>query len=119
MGYPQQPITRKMIYGRLRTYKCRSCGRAFKDHYLPEGKRVCARCAEKNEGDNTMTVTERAIDSIRILDGAYPRDGLDKATIESYRAAFADLPPILITASGVLGDGAHRLQSYRLEAVQS
>ncbi|MBC8273410.1 MAG: hypothetical protein H8E40_00355 [Chloroflexi bacterium] len=62
-----------------------------------------------------MTVTERAIDNIRILDGAYPRDGLDKATIESYRAALTDLPPILITASGVLVDGAHRLQAYRLE----
>jgi len=62
-----------------------------------------------------MRLTERKIDSIRILDGAYPRDGLDKATIEAYRAALADLPPILITATDILVDGAHRLQAYRLE----
>ena len=62
-----------------------------------------------------MTHTERAIDSIRILEGSYPRDGLDKATIEAYRAGLADLPSILITSGGVLVDGAHRLQAYRLE----
>ena len=62
-----------------------------------------------------MTVTERAIDSIHMLDDAYPRDGLDKATIEAYRTALADLPPILITTGDVLVDGAHRLQAYRLE----
>lgn len=62
-----------------------------------------------------MRLTERAIDSICILEGSYPRDGLDKATIEAYRTALADLPPILITATGVLVDGAHRLQAYRLE----
>ncbi|GAH44789.1 unnamed protein product, partial [marine sediment metagenome] len=62
-----------------------------------------------------MTHTERKIDSICILEGSYPRDGLDKATIEAYRAALADLPPILITAGDILVDGAHRLQAYRLE----
>jgi len=62
-----------------------------------------------------MTHTERAIDSISILEGSYPRDGLDKATIEAYRAALADLPPILITSGDILVDGAHRLQAYRLE----
>lgn len=35
------------------------------------------------------------------------------------RAALADLPPILITATGVLVDGAHRLQAYRLEGKTS
>jgi len=44
MGYPEQPVTRCMRYGRLRRYKCRVCGRSFKDYYLPEDKRVCARC---------------------------------------------------------------------------
>jgi len=48
MGYPEQPVTRKMLYGRLRTYTCRKCGRKFKDYYLPEEKRVCPRCA-RNE----------------------------------------------------------------------
>ena len=115
MGVREQPITRAMKYGKIRRYKCRLCGRTFNDYYLPEDKRVCTRCAAKAEGDKGMTVTERAIDSIRMLDGAYPRDGLDKATIEAYRAALADLPPILITATGVLLDGAHRLQAYRLE----
>ncbi|MBA7549309.1 hypothetical protein ES705_41788 [subsurface metagenome] len=67
------------------------------------------------KGDNSVTHTERKIDSIRIMEGSYPRDGLDKATIEAYRAALADLPPILITATDVLVDGAHRLQAYRLE----
>ncbi len=28
----------------LRRYKCRVCGRPFKDYYLPEEKRVCPRC---------------------------------------------------------------------------
>lgn len=45
MGYPEQPITNRMKYGRLRVYKCRVCDRTFKDYYLPEEKRVCARCA--------------------------------------------------------------------------
>jgi len=30
--------------GKLRRYKCRQCGIHFKDHYLPEEKRVCAAC---------------------------------------------------------------------------
>lgn len=111
----EQPITNRMKYGKLRRYKCRLCGRIFKDYYLPEDKRVCPRCAAKGKGDNGVTHTERKIDSIRILDGAYPRDGLDKATIEAYRAALADLPPILITAGDILVDGTHRLQAYRLE----
>ncbi|GAI67679.1 unnamed protein product, partial [marine sediment metagenome] len=115
MGMREQPTTNRMKYGRLRRYKCRMCGRTFKDYYLPEDKRVCTRCAVNGEGDNGVTHTERAIDSIRVLDDAYPRDGLDKATIEAYRAALADLPPILITATDVLVDGAHRLQAYRLE----
>ncbi|MDP3064876.1 MAG: DNA methyltransferase, partial [Chloroflexota bacterium] len=59
--------------------------------------------------------TERAIDAIIILEGTYPRDGLDKATVEAYRAALAELPPIIITTGDVLVDGAHRLQAYRLE----
>jgi len=25
----EQPLTRKMIYGKLRRYKCRECGNAF------------------------------------------------------------------------------------------
>ncbi len=45
MGVKEQPIIRVMKYGRLRRYKCRVCGRTFKDYYLPEDKRVCPRCA--------------------------------------------------------------------------
>ena len=44
MGYPEQPITNRMKYGKLRHYTCRSCGVKFKDYYLPEEKRVCPRC---------------------------------------------------------------------------
>ncbi|MBA7581480.1 hypothetical protein ES708_23385 [subsurface metagenome] len=115
MGVKEQPITKAMKYGRLRRYKCRGCGRTFKDYYLPEEERVCPKCASKREGDKDMTHTERAIDSITILEGSYPRDGLDKATIEAYRAALADLPPIVITSGDIFVDGAHRLQAYRLE----
>ncbi|GAJ24435.1 unnamed protein product, partial [marine sediment metagenome] len=64
MGVREQPITRAMKYGKLRCYKCRVCGRTFKDYYLPEEKRVCTRCAAKGVGDNSETHTERAIDSI-------------------------------------------------------
>jgi len=115
MGVREQPITRAMKYGRLRRYKCRGCGQTFKDYYLPEEERVCPKCVAKREGDKDMSLTERAIDSICILEGSYPRDGLDKSTIEAYRAALTDLPPILITTGDVLVDGAHRLQAYRLE----
>lgn len=48
MGNPEQPITRKMLYGKLRYYKCRRCGRKFKDYFLPEEKRVCMRCTERD-----------------------------------------------------------------------
>jgi rRNA maturation endonuclease Nob1 len=49
MGYPEQPITKRMKYGRLRRYKCRVCGRSFKDYYLPEDRRVCARCVVQRD----------------------------------------------------------------------
>ncbi|MBA7549308.1 hypothetical protein ES705_41787 [subsurface metagenome] len=52
MGMREQPTTNRMKYGRLRRYKCRMCGRTFKDYYLPEDKRVCTRCAVNGEGDN-------------------------------------------------------------------
>ena len=47
MGFPEQPVTRKMLYGKLRRYTCRKCGVKFKDYWLPEDKRVCPRCAAK------------------------------------------------------------------------
>ena len=49
MGFPEQPITRVMKYGKIRRYKCRKCGRTFSDYWLPEEKRVCARCAAKGK----------------------------------------------------------------------
>ncbi|HUV53496.1 MAG TPA: hypothetical protein VMW64_10560 [Dehalococcoidia bacterium] len=51
MGVREQPVTNRMKYGKLRRYTCRKCGRTFKDYYLPEDKRVCTRCALKEEGD--------------------------------------------------------------------
>ena len=51
MGNPEQPVTMKMLYGKLRRYKCRVCGRTFRDYYLPEDERVCPRCSAKREGD--------------------------------------------------------------------
>jgi len=51
MGVREQPVTRVMKYARLRRYKCRVCGRPFKDYYLQEDKQVCTRCAVKREGD--------------------------------------------------------------------
>ncbi|MBA7579246.1 hypothetical protein ES708_21115 [subsurface metagenome] len=45
MGFPEQPITREMKYGKIRRYKCRVCGRTFNDYWLREEKRVCTRCA--------------------------------------------------------------------------
>ena len=50
MGFPEQPITNRMKYGKLRNYTCRQCGRKFKDYYLSEEKRVCARCTENQRG---------------------------------------------------------------------
>jgi len=61
MGVREQPITRKMIYGRLRRYTCRVCGLTFKDYYLPEEKRICTRCTLKREGDNIVTHTDESI----------------------------------------------------------
>ena len=49
MGVREQPITRVMIYGKLRNYKCRVCGRLFRDYYLPEEKRVCTKCAAEKK----------------------------------------------------------------------
>ena len=46
MGMREQPITNRMKYGRLRRYKCRKCGRTFKDYHLQEEERVCPKCAE-------------------------------------------------------------------------
>jgi len=51
VGNPEQPVTMKMLYGKLRRYKCRVCGRTFRDYYLPEDERVCPRCSAKREGD--------------------------------------------------------------------
>ena len=51
MGFPEQPITREMKYGKIRRYKCHLCGRTFNDYYLPEEKRLCARCTAKGKGD--------------------------------------------------------------------
>ena len=48
----EQPITNRMKYGKLRRYKCRVCGKLFKDYFLPEEERVCPRCAAKEEGEN-------------------------------------------------------------------
>jgi DNA-directed RNA polymerase subunit RPC12/RpoP len=45
MGYPECPSWKERRT--LRSYKCRRCGRKFKDYYLPEEKRVCPRCYEK------------------------------------------------------------------------
>ncbi len=52
MGMREQPITMKMMYGKLRRYKCRQCGRPFRDYYLPEEKRVCARCLMSREDNH-------------------------------------------------------------------
>jgi len=52
MGTKEQPVTKRMLYGKLRIYKCRKCGRKFKDYYLPEEDRVCARCIrEAKQGE--------------------------------------------------------------------
>ena len=50
MGMREQPVTRVMKYGKLRRYKCRRCGKLFRDYYLPEDKRVCTRCARGYHG---------------------------------------------------------------------
>jgi len=44
MGVREQPITKAMKYGKLYRYKCRMCGRIFKDYWLPEAKRLCPKC---------------------------------------------------------------------------
>ena len=52
MGVREQPISRATKY-KVRRYRCRKCGRTFKDYYLPEEKRVCTRCkSEEVEGGN-------------------------------------------------------------------
>jgi len=38
MGYPEYPIWKEKR--RLRRYKCRICGKVFKDWYLPEAERA-------------------------------------------------------------------------------
>jgi len=50
VGYPEQPVSRSLKYRKLRRYKCRVCGRIFKDWYLPEEKRICPRCLSENKG---------------------------------------------------------------------
>ena len=52
VGVREQPITRKMMYGKLRRYKCRVCGKLFKDYFLPEEKRMCPRCL-RNENQES------------------------------------------------------------------
>ena len=49
MGVKEQPITRVTKY-KVRRYRCRVCGRTFKDYYLPEDKRLCPRCAAEELG---------------------------------------------------------------------
>jgi len=44
MGMREQPITRRMKYGKMRRYKCRVCGRTFNDYALPEDERICTKC---------------------------------------------------------------------------
>jgi hypothetical protein len=55
------------------------------------------------------------IDSIRFVKELYPRLREDDATIQRYRDAIDQLPPIIVARNGILVDGFHRWQAYRLE----
>jgi hypothetical protein len=56
MGIKEQPVTRRMEYGTLRRYKCRVCGRPFKDYALPEDKRICTRCLVEMQKVRTVRI---------------------------------------------------------------
>jgi rubrerythrin len=45
MGYPEYPSWKEKR--KLRRYKCRVCGRVFKDWYLSEQERICPTCARQ------------------------------------------------------------------------
>lgn len=55
------------------------------------------------------------IDSIRFVKELYPRLREDDATIERYRDAVDQLPPIAVARNGILVDGFHRWQAFRRE----
>lgn len=55
------------------------------------------------------------IDAVRFVKELYPRLREDDATIERYRDAIDQLPPIIVARNGILVDGFHRWQAFRRE----
>ena len=55
------------------------------------------------------------IDSVKFVKDFYPRFEFDNETVNSYRLAIDDLPPIIVTQEGFLVDGYHRFVAHKLE----
>jgi DNA modification methylase len=65
--------------------------------------------------DDEITAAVIPIDSVRFVKELYPRLREDDATIERYRDAVDQLPPIVVARGGILVDGFHRLQAHKRE----
>lgn len=62
-----------------------------------------------------MTVIDARVDDIQFIEDLYPRGGFDQETVNRYRQAIDNLPPIEITHENILIDGYHRLIAHRIE----
>jgi hypothetical protein len=58
---------------------------------------------------------ELPIENIRVVKALYPRLKEDTEAIARYRDSLENLPPIVVARDGVLVDGYHRHQAYKLE----
>lgn len=66
----------------------------------------------------SATVETISTDSVRFVKELYPRLKPVDATIEQYRTALENLPPIVVASDGVLVDGYHRWQAHVREGVE-
>lgn len=72
------------------------------------------------QGDRvTVSVETISTESVRFVKELYPRLKPVDATIEQYRTALENLPPIVIARGGVLVDGYHRWQAHVRESVET
>jgi len=63
MGVREQPITRVMIYGKLRRYKCRVCGLLFREPKPPESSKAAKHAELPRQGQHVGGRRRQKVDS--------------------------------------------------------
>lgn len=65
-----------------------------------------------------MVKMKMRIDEIRFVEEFYPWDKWDNETVNAYRLAVGNLPPILVNSNKLLIDGYHRIIAHQLEGLE-